>query len=235
MRDTYDCAVVLIPGHGPWLQQWLRRHQGQSLRAGHPRLFPQLPECAGQQASTVWLRASALSLRRFDACLLPVEAATLSWVRTALSVARQELSTPVLALVEGVGAIAVRDLLRLGLEDFLRPECPDELRLRVALAASRRQRQPASDWAPAAELSEPAAEPALDASLLDTPFGAAKARVVGHFERTYLHCSLARHEGNVTQAARAAAKHRRAFWALMRKHRIQAAPYREQARDRDPG
>ena len=141
MRDTYDCAVVLIPGHGPWLQQWLRRHQGQSLRAGHPRLFPQLPECAGQQASTVWLRASALSLRRFDACLLPVEAATLSWVRTALSVARQELSTPVLALVEGVGAIAVRDLLRLGLEDFLRPECPDELRLRVALAASRRQRQ----------------------------------------------------------------------------------------------
>ncbi|AHV94532.1 hypothetical protein [Bordetella holmesii] len=144
----------------------------------------------------------------------------------------------------------MRDLLPLGLDDFLRPDSAEELRLRIALACRRRTRaatpalEPEEAWVydvrrgqfqDASTLSEPA-EPlgGVEASLLDTPFGAAKARVVGHFERTYLYCSLARYEGNVTQAARAAAKHRRAFWALMRKHRIQAAPYREQAREQRP-
>ncbi|CAM4215957.1 hypothetical protein [Bordetella pseudohinzii] len=245
MRETYDCALVLAPGHGTWLHDWMRGMERQSLRNGHPRLYPQEP--AGDPS---WLASSCLALRRFDACLLPVESATLSWVRTALAGARQQLHTPVLALARDVGAVALRDLLPLGLDDFLRPDSADELRLRIALAARRRARaqppalEPEEAWvydvrrgryADAATLQEPA-DPAgmVDAALLDTPFGAAKARVVGHFERTYLHCSLARHEGNVTQAARAAAKHRRAFWALMRKHRIQAAPYREQAREQRP-
>lgn len=59
------------------------------------------------------------------------------------------------------------------------------------------------------------------------PFRLAKARMVARFETAYLHRALQRHGGNVTQAARASCKHRRAFWALMRKHRIDAAPYRE--------
>jgi len=58
------------------------------------------------------------------------------------------------------------------------------------------------------------------------PFGQAKARVVDGFEREYLRQALARHHGNVAQAARASCKHRRAFWALMRKHRIEASPFR---------
>lgn len=58
------------------------------------------------------------------------------------------------------------------------------------------------------------------------PFGTAKARVVGDFEREYLRRALSRHSGNVAQAARASCKHRRAFWALMRKHGIDAASYR---------
>jgi hypothetical protein len=77
---------------------------------------------------------------------------------------------------------------------------------------------------------------AIDSSLLtiqaaprihpDEPFRVAKSRVVDSFERDYVRTALSRHAGNVARAARASSKHRRAFWALMRKHRIEAAPYR---------
>ncbi|MFD4838084.1 helix-turn-helix domain-containing protein [Achromobacter sp. NPDC058515] len=64
-------------------------------------------------------------------------------------------------------------------------------------------------------------------------FRLAKARVVDGFEREYIRHALSRHGGNVAQAARACSKHRRAFWALMRKHSIEAAPYRRAAHGRD--
>jgi two-component system response regulator GlrR len=38
------------------------------------------------------------------------------------------------------------------------------------------------------------------------------------FERDYLQKMLDLHQGNITHAARAAAKNRRAFWELLRKH-----------------
>ncbi len=57
-------------------------------------------------------------------------------------------------------------------------------------------------------------------------FKAAKSKVVERFERAYITAALGRHAGNIAMAARAAQKHRRAFWALMRKHQIDAAPYR---------
>lgn len=140
MRETYDCALVRVPGHGAWLHDWMRRMERQGLRNGHPRLFAQEP--AGDPS---WLASSCLALRRFDACLLPVESSTLSWVRTALAGARHQLQTPVLVLARDVGAVALRDLLPLGLDDFLRPDSVDELRLRIALAARRRARaQPPS-------------------------------------------------------------------------------------------
>jgi len=62
-------------------------------------------------------------------------------------------------------------------------------------------------------------------------FRIAKARVVDGFERDYIRLALSRHGGNVAQAARACCKHRRAFWALMRKHGIEAAPYRQAAQE----
>jgi two-component system, NtrC family, response regulator GlrR len=49
-------------------------------------------------------------------------------------------------------------------------------------------------------------------------FGALKARVVQRFEREYLENLLCAHRGNITQAARAAQKNRRAFFELMRKY-----------------
>jgi DNA-binding NtrC family response regulator len=49
---------------------------------------------------------------------------------------------------------------------------------------------------------------------------------VSNFERTYITEALIKHCGNIAMAARASNKHRRAFWALMRKHDIAAEPYR---------
>ena len=57
-------------------------------------------------------------------------------------------------------------------------------------------------------------------------FRASKAKVVEEFERAYITRTLERHDGNIAQAARASEKHRRAFWALMRKYQIDAGPYR---------
>jgi two-component system response regulator GlrR len=47
-----------------------------------------------------------------------------------------------------------------------------------------------------------------------------KSKMVKEFEQTYIRRSLRLHGGNITQAARSAGKDRRAFWELMRKHRI---------------
>jgi DNA-binding NtrC family response regulator len=58
-------------------------------------------------------------------------------------------------------------------------------------------------------------------------FKEVKRRVVERFERQYLHDVLRTHRGNITQAARASKKNRRAFWELMRKHGIDAARFRD--------
>ncbi|MGO4259033.1 sigma 54-interacting transcriptional regulator [Lysobacter sp. TAB13] len=57
-------------------------------------------------------------------------------------------------------------------------------------------------------------------------FRAAKQRVVEDFERGYVERLLAAHGGNVTHAALAAQKDRRAFFELMRKHRIEPGRFR---------
>lgn len=57
-------------------------------------------------------------------------------------------------------------------------------------------------------------------------FSIAKGKVIDRFERAYLLASLAKSSGNIALAARGAKKHRRAYWALMRKHDIDAEPFR---------
>ncbi|MGE4123770.1 MAG: hypothetical protein AB7E59_00710 [Pusillimonas sp.] len=57
-------------------------------------------------------------------------------------------------------------------------------------------------------------------------FRAAKGKVIERFERAYIAAALGRCSGNIAMAARAAQKHRRAFWALMRKYQIDASLYR---------
>ncbi|HAB17121.1 MAG TPA: hypothetical protein DCE44_11805, partial [Verrucomicrobiales bacterium] len=47
-----------------------------------------------------------------------------------------------------------------------------------------------------------------------------KARAVAEFERRYISDLLRAHAGNITHAAKAAGKNRRALWELMRKHQL---------------
>ena len=77
------------------------------------------------------------------------------------------------------------------------------------------------------EADDIAIDPALDTELqtqgpdiAGESFQAAKKRVVEHFERQYIETLLALHHGNLTHAAHAAKKNRRAFFELVRKHRI---------------
>jgi len=60
-------------------------------------------------------------------------------------------------------------------------------------------------------------------------FQEAKAKVIAQFERTYIQGLLLAHQGNITKAARAAQKNRRAFWQLMRKHLLDAHSFKSSA------
>jgi DNA-binding NtrC family response regulator len=51
-------------------------------------------------------------------------------------------------------------------------------------------------------------------------FQQAKAKIIEQFEREYIQRLLVSCNGNISRAAQAAKKNRRAFWELMRKHRI---------------
>lgn len=55
-------------------------------------------------------------------------------------------------------------------------------------------------------------------------FRVAKTRAIAKFEKDYIQRLLLAYNGNITKAAQAAGKHRRAFWELMRKHKIQSSP-----------
>jgi len=57
-------------------------------------------------------------------------------------------------------------------------------------------------------------------------FQSQKARLVQRFERSYLEGLLSSTQGNIAEAARRAGKNRRAFFELIRKHRITPAEYR---------
>ncbi|MEY2499999.1 MAG: two-component system, NtrC family, response regulator GlrR [Verrucomicrobiota bacterium] len=54
-----------------------------------------------------------------------------------------------------------------------------------------------------------------------------KARMVDRFEHDYLATVLRAHDGNITLAARAVKKNRRAFWELLRKHDLLARSGRD--------
>ncbi|AVJ30830.1 hypothetical protein CLM73_02150 [Achromobacter spanius] len=266
-----DCGVLLAPGHETTMGAWIAGHQARLTRVRlHPvSLAPQGLDAAPPDS----LARQALSLRRYDACILPVAPYSLAWSRMALQQARNALSTPILLLIHDVKAPAILDLLSLGAADFIsQPVCVESLRVRL-IRLARRGAPPgaltgagaagsvhehpvnylgehpdahcAEHAAPSPHASRAgAARPKVPADIVEQAlsslrhqyrraapetFRAAKAQVVNGFEREYIRHALSRHGGNVAQAARACAKHRRAFWALMRKHGIEAAPYRQAA------
>ncbi|MBB5215747.1 hypothetical protein [Parapusillimonas granuli] len=259
MRERLDCALLSTRSSQDWASQWLGRHAGGKLLV---HSFDVIDETEPDEAARA-LASSAIQLRRYDVCLLPVLEHNLSWARTALATARGCLYTPVLALVLDLKAGALNDLYALGLADFVRgPVCLEELRARVERLLDDRRRGPLAAAGPPtppqlgefpghyAEALDPDAVDATEdvcANILDytglqleafavsvafrcsdspESFRSAKSKVVERFERAYLTAALDRHSGNNAMAARAAQKHRRAFWALMRKHEIDAAPFR---------
>lgn len=60
-------------------------------------------------------------------------------------------------------------------------------------------------------------------------FRAAKARIIDQFEKSYLSGLLLAHDGNITKAAQAAGKNRRAFFELMRKHNLKGKSFKAHA------
>lgn len=65
-------------------------------------------------------------------------------------------------------------------------------------------------------------------------FREAKAQLITEFERDYIVRSLCACAGNVSEAARAAGKNRRAFWELMRKHGIDVGELRNSSDESTP-
>ena len=57
-------------------------------------------------------------------------------------------------------------------------------------------------------------------------FKDAKAEVVNKFERSYIERLLLSYQGNITRAAQAAKKNRRAFWQLIDKHQIDVQTFK---------
>ena len=84
------------------------------------------------------------------------------------------------------------------------------------------------------ELDAYAAATASRSATSRESFRAAKGKIIERFETAYIKAALGRHSGNIAMAARAAQKHRRAFWALMRKYDIDAAPYRSESPPKPP-
>jgi DNA-binding NtrC family response regulator len=62
--------------------------------------------------------------------------------------------------------------------------------------------------------------PVSQTRLEEESFQEAKARVVEQFEKEYIQNLLLSHQGNISKAAQAANKNRRAFWELIRKHQM---------------
>lgn len=229
MRESIDCAVLVLPAQEGWMRNFLDTHAGQlgsitlhAVDLGDPRYG------GLGRASATSLREASLALRRFDVCLLPVTPLTLGWTRLALANALGSLQTPVLGLARDLRAAGLQDLLGLGMRDFLRdPATGDDLKVRVRQCTwSRGAAQTVSTSDKASEMTEADAAPVRARVAADEPFRAAKARIVTDFERRYLKNMLRHHQGNISKAARAADKNRRAFWQLMRKHEIAAEPYR---------
>lgn len=252
MRERLDCAI-LAPGREDWADALSGPHLGGRLMLHTPRQ----PRVGAAEA----LADPAMALGRYDAGLLYVDKTTIRDWRTALAALGGRPPAVLLAYAVGMRAQAVRDLMVLGLTDFMRPPfCPEELRARLDHALSRLAPARMSESSPvygaaapgavsgiASDIPVTASEAAFCETILDRSgneleayavsvamqratsresFRAAKSQVVARFERAYIRAALGRHAGNITLAARMAQKHRRAFWALMRKHEIDPAPYR---------
>ena len=68
--------------------------------------------------------------------------------------------------------------------------------------------------------------PQKKTSVSQESFKETKAKVIDQFERDYIQGLLLVHQGNISRAAQAAQKNRRAFWELIRKHQIDVQSFK---------
>ena len=73
--------------------------------------------------------------------------------------------------------------------------------------------------------------PGINKDIPQQSFHEVKARMISQFEKSYIEGLLVAHQGNVTKAAQAAQKDRRAFCRLIRKYNIDVEKYRENNRE----
>lgn len=248
MRERIDCALlVAVQGNQPAAAALAQGDHLQGRLCIRHFHFPVTD--AGCLSADV-LAANAMMFRRFDAVLVELDPQGLGWFRRALVNVGRQGGTPIVVLATDIRAPALNDLFSLGMADFVRlPDCLEELRLRVSRIMAHQgpidHDSPAQDDssaslsaahpdAPKAALKSYeyglggslCAPPAVNDLQASDSFRMAKGRVIERFERAYINAALGRHSGNIAMAARSAQKHRRAFWALMRKYQIDAAPYR---------
>lgn len=244
MRERLDCAVLMV-GDGAWAKGLLGPHAGGRLHMHGLRI-----EVGGLESV---LHGRSAGLRRYDACLMHADESGLVGLRRSLATLPARPGTFLIAYAQDLKAAAIRDLYALGVDEFIRPPfCPDELRARLERQLDTR-RDRILDSIPRVAEGSPdyLAQGADGDELCDTilqrtgteleayaiafasrgatsreSFRSAKGKVVARFEKAYIRAALGRHGGNIAMAARAAQKHRRAFWELMRKHDIDPDPYR---------
>ncbi len=269
MRQQIDCAVLNLATHHVWVENMLHSAEHALTRIRIHRLDWELgleSALSSDQSVSLDVHAiakAAVSLRRYDVCLIPVSLETLGWTRQALAAIPRGPFLPLIGMFNGLRSAAMQDLLELGLADFVRiPLCPDEFRARILSTVSRvprpgSLREPEASctlsagatvaglgqrplpWTSARPISRPVRSSVRHSGsqhgsggskrqVTDEKlsFRASKSMIVEQFERDYITQALERHRGNIAMAARSSNKHRRAFWALMRKYQIDATPYR---------
>lgn len=252
MREYLDCAVLSTTCSDPWINRWLESYTGSRLQLH--KLNAQdthNPDSVGAlAASSMQLRRFDACLLPVAEHNLAWTRTALSAARGVLHTPVLALVRNLkAAALNDLFSLGLADFIR-------DPVCPEELRARIErlldgkrypaglVAARGAIAESPVHYEGHADLSR---QEAICATILDRSgleldafaaasasrcatskesFRAAKSKVIERFERAYITAALGRHSGNIAMAARAAQKHRRAFWALMRKHEIDATPFR---------
>lgn len=177
----------------------------------------------GEAAKAAPVDAQPTALPELDSrpqvALWVVEAATVAQAGEALQNLRIWRPKAVqLVCACDVSGEDVEQWVRHGAFDFIRhPAGDEEMALRLHRARA---------WLSATLLVAPVVRVDIEMPPPEESFQAAKARVVEHFERSYIERLLRASDGNISRAARLAKKNRRAFFELIRKHEIDADQFR---------
>ncbi len=252
MREYLDCAVFSTTCCEQWINPWLASHTGSRLQLhrldiadiGKPDSVAVLAESSMRlrRFDTCLLPVAEHNLAWARKAL----SAAQGIVQTPVLALAYNLKA---AALNDLYDLGLADFIR-------SPACSEELRARIEHLLDSKRYPAAIVAAPAGVAESAAryqgvcdttGQEAICATILDRTgheldafaaasasrcatskesFRAAKSKVIERFERAYITAALGRHSGNIAMAARAAQKHRRAFWALMRKHEIDATPFR---------